>query len=364
MVTPSGVRPADVRIRQEAVAELLEHDSPDSEGVILDVEDLAVLPGLVALHPVGFEGAGGGGIVAASRESAEGGVTTLVDLSGGDGREADPATDPLKPLLALQGVIRVDCGLVVPLGRAQVWQVARWIEAGVLGIEASLLTGPSGPLPTPAEADLRAVMSALVQLGRPLVARPGDEVEVVRLLIRLCRETRCRVHLVQPTASEAWPLIAEGREEGLPITVETSPGHLAGEGGGRLLDALELGRIDAIGPDHRPGRGDLRSALPATWALVKGRGLGLDSLVRWMAAGPANTLGLSARKGAIEPGLDADFVLFDPDASGPTPGTLGRVEMTILRGNMIYHSGRTFENPRGAVVLRMEETEPFYGSKS
>ncbi len=68
MVTPSGFRPADVLIGQEAVAELLEHDSPDTEGVILDVEDLAVLPGLVALHPIGLEGAGGGGIVAASRE--------------------------------------------------------------------------------------------------------------------------------------------------------------------------------------------------------------------------------------------------------------------------------------------------------
>src|SRR4029079_19315202 len=37
-------------------------------------------------------------------------------------------------------------------------------------------------------------------------------------------------------------------------------------------------------------------------------------LSRWMSARPAALAGLSDRKGRIAPGLDADFVVWDPDA--------------------------------------------------
>jgi allantoinase len=270
-------------------------------------------------------------------------------------------------------------------------------------------------------------MTQLVRLGRPLVvhsariaavggggngggggvdgfsdALPQPEYDAIRLLIRLCRETRCAVHLIHPSASEALPMIAEARAERLPMAVATCPGHLApvaravhsggpragaGSGSGpaldargRLWDALASGLVDVVGPDlaresidgpgrdgsGRDGSGSLRLALSTAWSEARRRGSSLEQLARWMAGRPAELFGLSDRKGAIVPGRDADFVVFDPDtptsdnpiARDDRVGLVGRVEATILRGTLIGVPGQTFDHPTGAVVLRLEETEP------
>ncbi len=275
-------------------------------------------------------------------------------------------------------------------------------------------------------------MPILATLGRPLLvdlgrfARPSNrdehadrfasslperEYAAIRLLIRLCRETKCRVHLIRPSASEALPMIAEARAEGLPLTVETCPRHLGFAPGelldgdstfplmpgrneldarSRLWDGLESGLIGAIGPDFSRDEagnsgqacleaGSLRLALPAVWGEAKRRGLTLDHVGRWLAGGTARMLGLATRKGTISPGLDADLVVFDPDAptlvnlgradrqvQPPTPDPrrlAGQVEATILRGTMIYQSGQFYDHPKGSVVLRLQETQPIPGTK-
>ena len=48
----------------------------------------------------------------------------------------------------------------------------------------------------------------------------------IRLLIGLCRETRCRVHIVHLSSADALPMIAQARNEGLPLFVETCPHYL------------------------------------------------------------------------------------------------------------------------------------------
>ena len=50
--------------------------------------------------------------------------------------------------------------------------------------------------------------------------------EAVELLVRLCRETGCRVHIVHVSSAEVLPLLRRAREEGLPITAETCPHYL------------------------------------------------------------------------------------------------------------------------------------------
>src|SRR5581483_3115787 len=102
--------------------------------------------------------------------------------------------------------------------------------------------------PNVTEADLRAVMPKLAAAGLPLLVhaelvsplppgveeafaanprsyaaylatRPPEwEVSAIRLMIDLCREYRCPVHIVHlAAAKEAQPLLDHARAEGLPI---------------------------------------------------------------------------------------------------------------------------------------------------
>ena len=45
-------------------------------------------------------------------------------------------------------------------------------------------------------------------------------------MIRLCRETGCRVHIVHHSSSDALGELRSAKAEGLPLTVETCPHYL------------------------------------------------------------------------------------------------------------------------------------------
>ncbi len=86
-----------------------------------------------------------------------------------------------------------------------------------------------------------------------------------------------------------------------------------------LWQALADGLIDCVVSDHSPSTPDLKCldsgdfgeawggvaslqlGLPLMWTAARERGIGLESVVGWMSAGPAALAGLSA-KGAIAPG--------------------------------------------------------------
>ena len=438
VVTPSGTLAADIVIRDEKIVALAEHAGHDREGVILDVGDLVILPGLVALHVDEPKEFGRGGFEPATNDAAAGGVTTLIDLPADDSPGSNSPSAFNTRMNAAQGKLRVDCGLVIGLGHGNTDLIEPWIEAGVIGIEAFLNPVGDSGVRTSIESDLRITISTLARLGRPLLfhaerlveqaalgttdrfssSLPDREFDAIRLLIRLCRESRCRVHLIHPTGAEALPMIAEARAEGLPLTVETCPHHLSFTSGEvedgvptlnlnpkspepdvrqRLWDGLASGLIDAIGSDHpqafgQPspgGRGfvghsrleftSLRLALPAVWTEARRRGFTPEDIARWMADRPASILGLSGVKGSIAPHCDADLVIFDPDtnfladpdplrrrqSAPPLDGRMltGRVEATVLRGTLIYQGGRFHDHPRGSVVRRLEETLPLTGTK-
>jgi len=429
VVTPEGVVPATVVIADGVITAVERHGAADA-AQRLDVGELVVLPGVVDTHVhvnepgrtewEGFE--------TATRAAAAGGVTTIVDMP----LNSVPVTttpDALEQKAqAAAGRATVDYafwGGVVPGNGSELTPLAR---AGVRGFKCFLVPSGIDEFPAVAEADLRSAMRHLALLKLPLlvhaelpgpIARAGAspaadprryasylssrpraaELEALDLVLGLCRETGCRVHVVHLSAADAVDRLRDARRPGLPITVETCPHYLTfaaeeiPDGGTawkcappirerenreRLWGGLGDGTIDLVASDHSPappamkcleagdfsrawgGIASLELALAATWSGARTRGYGVRDLARWLAGGPARLAGL-ARKGRIEPGRDADLVVFDPDAQftvepsrlkqrhaiTPYAGmTLyGVVRRTFVRGTCVFDQG---EFPAGA----------------
>jgi allantoinase len=235
-----------------------------------------------------------------------------------------------------------------------------------------------------------------------LATRPrGLENLAVAEVIEAARTSRAHAHIVHLSSSDALPMIASARREGVRLTAETCPHYLAltaeqigdratafkcsppvREAANRelLWDGLTAGTLDFIASDHSPctaamkelGGGDFGAAwggisslqlgLPVVWTEARRRGMSLSQVVDWMARAPAEFAGLPA-KGRIAPGYDADFCIFAPDESfvvdpqllqhrHPVTPYAGRrlqgvVRSTILRGEVV--DGK---RPRGQLLAR------------
>jgi allantoinase len=405
---------------------------------ILDVGDLVVSPGLVDSHvhvnePGRTEWEG---FATATRAAAAGGVTTIVDmpLNSIPVTTSRPALDA--KLAASDGQRCVDVALwagVVPGNAAQLAALAR---GGVVGAKAFMVHSGIDEFPGVGAADLRAAMPVLRDLGLPLLAHaeidlggalpagddprsyaryaasrpPAWEEAAIALLIDLCRETGCAVHVVHLAAASAVPMLRAARAEGLPVTVETCPHYLCLDADGiadgatafkcappirdranrdALWTALLDGTIDAVVSDHSPcppalkrldtgdffaawgGIASLQVGLPVLWTEARRRGIGVERLAAWMSEAPARLAGQAGRKGRLEAGYDADVVIWDPDASftvdpaalrhrhpvSPYAGATlhGVVRQTFLRGREVF-DGRGFPSgPTGQLLLHRRE---------
>lgn len=400
-----------------------------------DVGDRMLLPGLVDVHahlnePGRTEWEG---FATGTKAAAAGGYTTIVDMP----LNCIPSTTTVAALddkrAAAAGKASIDYAFwagVVPGNAGNLRALAR---AGVRGFKCFLIHPGTEEFAMVTEQDLREAMPAIAETGLPLLVHaelPGPvaeasgqlegsnwrtygtylqsrpesaEVEAIRLVIRLARETGCRVHIVHLSAAAAFTDLDTARQEGLPITVETCPHYLyfdaeripdggtqfkcappirSALNGAQLWEGLRSGRIDIIATDHSPcppalkclEEGDFRKAwggisslslsLPAIWTAARERGFHITDIVRWMAEQPAKLGGFERKKGRIAPGYDADLVVFDPDAEfvvtkddlhfrhpcSPYLGERmkGRVQSTLLRGEMVYQHGAFNRDAMGA----------------
>jgi allantoinase len=266
---------------------------------------------------------------------------------------------------------------------------------------ASVLARKNRPLLAHAELVglQRKVVASTTRYTDYLATRPPEwETAAIQLMINLCRESGCPVHIVHLANGEALPLIAAAKQEGLPITVESCPHYLhftaeeipdgdtrfkcappirSAEHRELLWSGLQQGLIDTIGSDHSPcppamkgletgdfmaawgGISSLQLTLSVIWTEAKKRNIPLDRIFNWLSAAPARLVQLDKRKGRIELGFDADLVVLDPDAQwvvhgeqlqhrhSVTPYEIARlhgvVRRTYLRGNLAYHDGNLFE---------------------
>jgi len=183
------------------------------------------------------------------------------------------------------------------------------------------------------------------RLGLP-VFPPEAEIEAVARDIRLCRETGCATHIQHISCAGSVAAIRAARAEGLPVTGEASPHHLAlaaedlssDDGNFRMnpplgtradvraiRDGVLDGTLTLFATDHAPhtvaskskgflqapfGVIGLETALGVTWkVMVEEEHMPLlDWVARW-TLGPAALLGRTAP--ALTPGTPADLVLID-----------------------------------------------------
>jgi len=437
VITPEGTRAASVAVTAGTITAVLPYDAPVPESARLeDLGDDVLLPGLVDTH-VHVNDPGRTdweGFWTATRAAAAGGITTLVDMP----LNSLPPTTTVDHLDTKRGVAadkaHIDVGFWGGTLPDNVKDLRPLHEAGVFGFKAFL--SPSGVDEFPhlgrpqlarslaeiasfgglliVHAEDPGHLDAAPQHGGPryadfLASRPRDaEDTAIAQLIAEAKRLDARVHVLHLSSSDALPLIAAAKAEGVRITVETCPHYLTltaeevPDGASEfkccppiresanqdlLWQALADGTIDCVVTDHSPSTADLKTddfatawggisglqlSLAAVWTQARGRGHGLEDVVRWMSARTADLVGLR-QKGAIEAGRDADFAVLAPDATFTVdPAALqhrnrvtayagktlhGVVRSTWLRGQRIVADGE-FTEPKGHLLTRIPTPAP------
>ncbi len=432
VITPEGTRAASVAVTDGTITAVLPHQAPVPDGARLeDLGDDVLLPGLVDTHvhvnePGRTEWEG---FWTATRAAAAGGITTLIDMP----LNSLPPTTTVGHLRTKQRAAadraHVDVGFWGGALPDNTKDLRPLHEAGVFGFKAFL--SPSGVDEFPhlgpeqlarALAEIAAFDGLLIvhaedphhlatapQHGGPryadfLASRPRDaEDTAIAHLVQEAKRLGARVHILHLSSSDALPVIAAARADGVRVTVETCPHYLTltaeevPDGASEfkccppireaanqdlLWQALADGTVDCVVTDHSPSTADLKTddfatawggisglqlSLPAVWTEARGRGHGLEDVVRWMSTHTARLAGLDARKGAIAPGRDADFAVFAPEETFTVdPAALqhrnrvtayagrtlhGVVRSTWLRGRRILADGE-FTAPAGRLLTR------------
>jgi allantoinase len=340
--------------------------------------DVVLLPGLVDSHVHICEPGNTAweGFAAATRAAAAGGITTLVDMP----LDSLPVTASTAALevkrRAAAGQCHVDVGFwggAVPAGLAGLPALR---EAGVLGFKCFLADSGLADFPPLDRAQLTAALRAARELDVPLLvhaesaaaaaaigefcgrdyagylaSRPrGLENLAVAEVIEAARATGGHAHVVHLSSSDALPMLASARREGVRVSAESCPHYLTltaeqiadgataakcsppvREAANRelLWAGLGDGTVQMVVSDHSPclpamkepasgdfgrawgGISSLQLGLPLVWTQASERGFALHQVAAWMATRPADLAGLR-RKGRITVGADADFCVFAP----------------------------------------------------
>lgn len=442
VILPGALAPASIHLHAGRISSISAFaEVPAGIEIVEAGPDSVVMPGLVDSHvhvnePGRTEWEG---FATATRAAVAGGVTTIVDMP----LNCIPATTTLaglqEKLAAAAGKLHADVafwGGVVPGNTSE---LANLWDAGVVGFKCFLVHSGVDEFPNVSESDLRAAMPELARLGAMLIVHaemPGPienacclepegdseanrsyeaflgsrpraaENEAVELMIRLGRESGCRIHVVHHSSSDALGMLRAAKQSGAEITVETCPHYLhfaaedirqgatefkccppIRERANRedLWEALRDGTIDMVVSDHSPcppemklreqgdfmkawgGISSLQLRLPVMWTEANARGFELNQVSEWLCGAPARQVGLAQRKGSISVGCDADIVIWNPDREFPVAPEMiqhrhkltpysgevlrGVVEKTFLRGQMVYDGGEFFD-ATGQIVLR------------
>jgi len=423
VVTTGGVRAASVHIRGGRIERIGDYEEKSD----VDYGDLVIMPGLVDSHvhvnePGRTEWEG---FASATRAAAAGGVTTIVDMP----LNSIPPTTSVAALIAkaeaMEGKCWVDVGLwggAVP-GNAP--ELETMLLEGALGFKCFLvdsgvpefghldasgldealgaMRGKNAPLLVHAELP-QFLGSAHGRSYRAyLQSRPAEaEDAAIDMVYESVKRSGARAHIVHLSSAGGLDRLRRARDARIPLSAETTPHylHFAAEAipdgapeykcappirehrnREQLWRGVSEELLPAIVSDHSPctpelkrlndgdvehawgGIASLQFGLPIIWS--SGR-VDLQSIVRLMCAGPASIAGIA--KGKIEPGIDADLVIWAPEERfRVTPEIVhhrhkvtpyageelrGVVKATYLRGRKVWEDGRTIGTPSGQWIRK------------
>ena len=252
---------------------------------------------------------------------------------------------------------------------------------------------------------------ALSPASHPLCRPAEAEAEAVGRLLKLARVADVPVMIVHLSTTAALREVEAARGLGQKVFVETCPHYLllddsryslpdfAGAryvcapplrkklDNERLWKALADGEIQTVSTDHcsftlaqkDAGRGDFtkipggmpgvetRGTLLFTYGVAAGR-ITAERMADVLAETPAKLYGLFPRKGVLQPGADADIVVYDPRGTScitaadqaanvdyaPYEGTqiAGHIAEVYLRGTCVVREGKILHDRNGQYLHR------------
>jgi dihydroorotase len=411
VLTPTGLVPASVLIDEEKVIAVGDLEAPPGVRVV-EAGGAVLGPGFVDLHAHLREPGQTWkeDLASGSAAAAAGGFTAVVAMPN-----TDPPTDDAKTAAAMRargeevGLVEVVVAGSLTRGR-QGLEMADFDGMYREGVRIFTDDGDSV-----ADSGLmRRIMAYLADLADVVIAdhpedrsitgdghlneglrsaahgitglpRVAEELVVSRDLA-LAADTGARLHLQHLSTAGSVELVRRAKETGVDITCEVTPHHIllddarlddldtnlkmypplrSAEDRLGLVAGLVDGTVDAVATDHAPhstadkdvpfeeaprGVIGLETAASASLRVFGGD---VQTLFQKLSIGPAQIAGLGRHGNRVEPGIDANLVLFAPDRAW-TPTTFrsrssnspflgmemaGSVLMTLYRGRVVFEDG-------------------------
>lgn len=427
LVLPHQTMVGDIAVKDGKIAQIAPSIGGSASKVI-DATGKYILPGMVDVHmhisePGRTEWEG---YLTGTQAMVAGGTTSFVEMP----LNTMPCTDDMETLKLKLETAKNQCyadysamaGLL-PWNRDSLKALS---AAGVPSFKAFVATCGSGQ-----EGDFKNVDDYELYAGMQILAETGDllivhcenaaitdklgekamaegktklsdyvatrpiltEVEAVRRVLFLAKETGCRIHIAHCSCPEAVEEVLKAQAEGVDASAESCPHYflfatedLDAIGPKakcsppirdrrtqvKLWEMLERGEINIIGSDHSPCTPDLKETDNAfkAWGGISGTQNSLDAmfdagvkqrnidpvtLMRALATEPAKRFRL-ADKGELSLGKDADIVILDPNQSYTVKAEdlyyknkfsayegfeIGcRITETFVRGQLVYQLGK------------------------